>query len=369
MKIAVISHQIYPCNIGGLELFNHYFIKELASQEYTIWVFTYCDYDWNDQNIYRVKLWKGFPGIVILSTYFSIIYNLIKLRNKINLIKIPYTSNEILAFPILFINKLLNIPYVIVIHGGGLLEWKLKMLHQSFFKHADTIVAVSENIGKEYEKRSGRKIKVIPPLLPFTETQITKNELKNKFGFDNKDVIILSLGTIKKIKGSDILLEAFLNLGRKYVKINNLKLIYVGGGSLKDELERNVAGKNLSQYVKFFGPISHEKVNEMYKLADIYVIPSFFEGMPISLLEAMFNGLSIVGTNTNGINNLIIHRKNGLLFKKGNINDLKNKIKELVDDKNLAKRLGNSAKNTYTKEYTFQYMISEYEKIFKETLK
>lgn len=368
MNIAMISHQIYPCNYGGLEIFNYHFIKELASQRQTIWLFTCCDYDWDNEFIHRVKSWKGFPGLITLSRYFSIILDSIKLRDKIDIMHIPYTSNYFLAFPILLISKILDIPYVIIIHGGGMYEWKHKTIHQLFFKHANAIVAVSEIIKKEYERRSGRKINVIPPLIPFVETEIPKSELKNKYGFSNNDIIILFLGSIKKVKGSNILLEAFLNLGEEYIKANNLKLIYVGDGIMRNELEEKIVEKNLSQHVKFFGYIPHEKVPEMYKLADIYVISSLFEGMPISLLEAMFNGLPIIGTDVNGINNLIAHKKNGLLFEKENIDDLKNKIIELIDDKNLANKLGRSVKNDYSKGYLFQNMISDHIKLYKKGL-
>lgn len=365
MRIAVISPQIYPCNLGGLEIFNYHFIKELASKGHTIWVFTCCDYDWDKEGIHRVKLWRGFPGLIKLSIFFSIILNSIKLKDKIDILHIPYTSNYIYAFPVLLTKQLLDIPYVITIHGGGMLKWKLKTLHQLFFNHADAIVAVSEVIRKEYEKRSGRKIKVIPPLIPFIETEIPKSELKIKYGFNNNDVVILSLGSIKKVKGSNILLEAFLNLGKEYIKANNLKLIYVGDGVMRDELEEKIVEKNFSEYVKFFGSIPHEKVPELYKLADIYVISSLFEGMPLSLLEAMFNGLPIVGSNVNGINSLITHRKNGILFEKENIDDLKNRIRELIDDKNLANRLGRSAKDDYSKGYLFQNMISDHIKLYR----
>ena len=362
----MISHKIYPCNYGGVEIFNYHFIKELASQGQTIWLFTCCDYDWDNEFIHRVKSWNGFPGLITLSRYFSIILNSIKLKDKIDIMHIPYTSDYFLALPLLLINKILDIPYVITIHGGGMYEWKHKTIQQLFFKHAYAIVGVSEIIGKEYERRSGRKINVIPPLIPFVETGIPKSELKNKYGFNNDDIIILSVGSIKKIKGSNILLEAFLNLGKEYIKANNLKLIYVGDGIMRNELEEKIVEKNLNPHVKFFGYIPHEKVPEIYKLADIYVISSLFEGMSISLLEAMFNGLPIVGTDVNGINNLITHKKNGLLFEKENIDDLKNKIIELIEDKDLVNKLGFSAKNDYSKGYLFQSMIADHIKLYKE---
>ncbi len=368
VNIAIISHLIYPCNSGGLEIFNHYFIKEISSLGHRIWLFTCCNYDWNNESIHRVKLRKGKPGLIKLILYFSLIFNLIKYRDEIDIVHIPYTSNDFLAFPILLINKLLDIPYVVTIHGGGMLKWKLKVLHQSYFRNANAIVAVSETIKKEYEKRSSRKIKMIPPLIPFVETKVPKSELKSKYGFNNNDYIILSLGRIRKNKGSDILLEAFMNLGKEYIESKNLKLVYVGDGNLRTELEKEVEVKDFNQYIKFFGILPHEKVSDIYKIANIYIIPSFFEGTPISLLEAMFNSLPIIGTNVRGINNLISDKKNGLLFEKGNIDDLRSKIRALIEDSNQAKRLGSSAKRDYSKGYLFKNMISDHIKLYEKVL-
>jgi len=293
---------------------------------------------------------------------------MIKLKNKIDIIHIPYSSNEPFAFPILFINKLLNIPYVPVIHGGGMLEWKFQLLHKSFFKHADAIVAVSEIIGSEYVKRTNREITVIPPLIPFKESILTKNELRNKYQLNENDIVLLSLGSINKIKGSDILLNAFLSLKKEYIISKNLKLIYVGDGDKKNNLEKMTFEKNIHQYVKFFGRIPHEKVNELYKLADIYIIPSLFEGKPLSLLEAMFNGLPIIGSNVPGINNTIIHNKNGILFEKGDSNDLKNKIIQLVENTTEANKFGRSAKNDYSQQYTYQAMISDHINLYQQII-
>jgi len=336
-------------------------------------LFTSCNYEWSKENIHYVKIWNGAPGLTILSTFFLIILNLIKLRDKIDIVHIPYTSNDILAFPGLFGKKFIGLPYVIMIHGGMTLEWKFKMLHQSFFDNANFIIAASERMKLEYEKRTSRAMKVIPPLMPFIKSGIPKDELKKKYGFDTKDIVILYLGSIWYMKGSDVLLDAFISLGHDYIKSNNLQLLYVGEGiygetSMKDELQRKTIENNLSQYVKFFGSMPHEKVPEMYKIADIYVKPSLLEGSPVSLREAMFNGLPIIGSNVDGINTHLIHEKNGILFEKGDSNDLRNKLIQLIEDNDLAYRLGITAKNDYSKQYVFQNMISDHLKIYKEVI-
>ena len=369
MNILIVSPAIYPCITGGVEVFNYYLIKELAKRGHKVWVLTSCGYDWNNTNISLVKLNKRFLLNPTLSTNFHLSLELIKLKKQIEVIHVPYTSNSPLAYPVLLAKALFPIQYVITIHGGGMYPWKPKTLHKLFFEHADAIVAVSEIIRKEYEKRSGRKIKVIPPLIPFSESKISKEELKKRYGFGNDDKVILSLGSIKKIKGSDTLLYAFLELGKTYIEKNNLKLLYVGDGPMKPMLAEKVKERNFDGHVKFLGIIPHEEVLHIYKLADIYVISSLFEGTPKSLLEAMFNGLPIIGRDVNGINNLIRHGKNGLLFEKENRKDLTGKIKELVENKDLSNKLGNAAKKDYLKNYKFEHTISQYIKLYTKLCK
>jgi len=363
MNILIISPGIYPCITGGVEIFNYYLIKQLAKGGHKIWVLTTCGYDWNKRNISIEKLNKRFLLHPTLSTEFHLSLQLIKLKKQIDVIHVPYTSNSPLAYPILFVKKFFDIHYVISIHGGGMYPWKPKTLHKLFFKYADAIVAASETIKEEYEERSGRKIKMIPPLIPFRESKIPKNELRNEYGLSDNDTVVLSLGSIKKIKGSDILLDAFLKLGREYIKKNSLKLIYVGDGLMKPQLQEQVDKINYNQYVKFLGSVSYEDVPEMYKLADIYVIPSLFEGTPKSLLEAMFNALPVIGSNTNGINDKIIDGENGLLFELGDCNGLKKKIKLLIENPDLRK-IGLKAKETIKTHYIFKNTIKEFTRVY-----
>ena len=364
MNILIISPQIYPCMTGGVEMFNYYLIKELAKRGHKVWVLTSCGYDWNNSNISAVKLNERFLLNPTLSTRSHLFLELMKLKNEVNVIHMPYTSNSSLAYPMVLAKKFFDIRYIIYIMGGGMYPWKPKALHRLLFKHADTIVAVSEILGKEYEKRSGRRIKVITPLIPFSRSKIAKEELRKRYGFSNDDKVILSLGSIKKIKGSDTLLHAFLELGKMYIQKNGLKLLYAGEGPMKPVLAEKVKERGFGEYVKFLGTIPHEEVSHIYKLADIYVMPSLFEGASLALLEAMSNGLPIIGTDVNGINNLIRHGKNGLLFEKENIKDLAEKIKELVENKDFSNKLGNAAKKDHHMNYKFECVISQFIELY-----
>jgi len=369
MRIAIISPNIYPCSSGGVEIFNYYLVKELAARGHKIWVFTWLNHDWKNDNIINVKLSKRLLLLVTPSITFHILLILKKLKQEIDVIHVPYTSNTHLVYPLNLAKKFYNIPYVVSIHGGGMYKWKPKIIHKLFFDNASDIIAVSEIIKNEYEKRTRRKIKIILPLIPFSESKFLKNDLKNKYRFNSNDMIILTLGTIKKIKGSDVLLDAFFNLGKEYIKAKNLKLLYVGDGIMRNELEKKINQQCFNEYVKFLGEIPYEKVPEIYKLADIYVIPSLFEGTPKSLLEAMFNGLPSIGSDTNGINNVIADKSNGLLFKVADKIDLSLKLKKIIDNESLRDTLGKNALNFSREKYKFEKTVAEFIEIYKSISK
>jgi L-malate glycosyltransferase len=360
MNLVIISPQIYPCVTGGVEVFNYYFLKEMSKRNIKVFAFVDCRQLKTEKNIHVEQLTKKFLLHPTLSINLHILIKFLKLRKKIDIVHVPYTSNSYLSFPVLLARIFFGIPYIIIIHGGGLYPWKPKVLHKLFFKNAVEIIAVSEAVKVEYEKRSNRCIKVIPPLIPFLESDVSKNELRRKYGYCDNDKIILYLGSIKTIKGSDILLNSFLKLGENYIKKNNLKLLYVGEGPMKTDLQRKVNDQNFSQNVKFFGKIPYEKVPQMYKLSDIFVIPSLFESASIVLLEAMFNGLPIIGSNVYAINDLVKNEKNGLLFKKQDEVDLMEKIKILVENETLSITLGKSAKKDYFENYAFENVITEH---------
>jgi len=369
LNIAIISPQIYPCTTGGFEIFNYYLIKELAEQGHKIWVITCCDHNWDHDNISNVKIRKRLFVLTGFSINIQILLKLKKLRRQIDVIHIPYTSNSSLIYSIIIAHKLFGTSYIITIHGGGMHPWRLKTPHKFFFKNAFDIIAVSKIVKEEYENRCNRKIKQIYPMIPFAKSKTPKNELRRKFGFSENDTILLSLGSIKRIKGNDILLDAFLNLGKEYIKKNNLKLLFVGEGSMRNSLEKIVNKEDINSNVIFLGKIPYEKVSEMYKLADLYVIPSLFEGTPISLLEAMFNGLPIIGSDTNGINNNITDNVNGLLFKVGDEKELSIKLKKLIENKNLRDKLSKNATKFIKENYNFKNTLLKVIEIHQNTMK
>jgi len=151
-------------------------------------------------------------------------------------------------------------------------------------------------------------------------------------------------------------------LKKEFINQKNLKLVFVGDGPMKNKLEIKVKSMGFNQHVYFFGQIPYEKIPEMYKMSDFYVMPSLFEGNPNSLREALYNGLPVVGSDTRGINEIINHGENGLLFEVNNSTDLKNKLIELV--KNVEEFSIN-----YREKPTFEEIVDQYINIYSNLLK
>ena len=366
MNILFISPHLYPCHIGGVEVFNHHLIRALA-RHHRVWVLSSCGTDFGDQNIRLIKTNPTRLGFKKPSLLFEHSLFILKNKNSIDLIHVPYTSRSwIYGCYLPLFRKWLGLPYVLVLHGGAMLPWKPRLPHRLLFRKAAAIVAVSERIREEYTKRSGREIQVIPPLIPFQPSSRPKSSLKEAYGYREDEQVILSLGSIKKIKGSDLLLEAFFLLGEEEVERQGARLLLVGDGPMRGALEEEVRKRRFDRWVRFLGLLPHDKVPDAFGLADIYVIPSLAEGAPLSLMEAMFNGLPVIGSDIESIRLFIRDGENGLLFGAGDSLALREKLAVLLADQGLRERLSRAARKTAEAAFRFEDVVKRHLVLYEE---
>ncbi len=135
---------------------------------------------------------------------------------------------------------------------------------------------------------------------------------------------------------------------------------------MRGVLEARVQEHGLAGQVTFLGTVPHEQVPEILKIADIYVIPSLFEGTSLSLLEAMFNGLPIIGSDTRGINSMIVPGKNGVLFETGNATDLHTKVKAMLEHYDYYQHLGAQAAADFHLQWHHKHAIDEHRGIISQ---
>ena len=148
-------------------------------------------------------------------------------------------------------------------------------------------------------------------------------------------------GLIRRKKGFSYLLEAF----EKFCKETETTLLVIGD-FLEDESEtyhRTLVQSSIKNKIKITGLVPNKHILNYLQLADVVVQPSISEGCPNTFIEAMYAGKPVIGSRVGAIPEVINHRQNGLLVEPHSSEQLYNAIKQIHDDQNFAKYLGNNA--------------------------
>lgn len=361
--VFFFSPGIYPCACAGMELFNYHMAAALA-KEFPVFLASCCRIPMAGvRMVYlqsRLFVVKRF-GLGRFSLILSSLATLLWIRPKPGIACVSATSSTgFYGFIFPLIRKVRSIPYIVIMHGGGLKKWRWLSGNRNLFQHADRIFAVSEPIRQEMERRCHRPIELILPLLPFQSPRLCKSDLKGKLGFSNESLVLLNVGALKPLKGVMDVLEAFLSLGAHYLRGRRLVLVFAGDGPQRKELQHRAADNlEMRDHILFLGKVPHEKIHDVYGAADLFVMASRFEGTPLALLEAMFNSLAIIASDAHGNRQLIRDNENGLLFTAGDREALRERIEILVEDHPRAFRLGQSAAKNFRTRFDFQNSVNK----------
>jgi colanic acid/amylovoran biosynthesis glycosyltransferase len=174
---------------------------------------------------------------------------------------------------------------------------------------------------------------------------------------------ILFVGRLVPVKGLFILIAAFDRLVREGRQV---RLRFAGDGPDRAGLARNVAERGLNPYVIFEGWQNPDCVRGLYQQADIFVLPSFAEGIPVVLMEAMAMEIPCVTTRITGIPELIRDQVDGLLVAPSSDEELAAGIARLMDDSKLRRELGASARQRILENYDLRHNVAQLGSIFRE---
>jgi len=358
MNLLFVALYMYPDYSGGAEIFN-YFLANWSKPRFKMKILTVkAKGAKSDEDAITLNCTKIIPNFISIPLKIS--HYIFKLRKEIDVIYVSYAFGHCFYWlPYVFAKVFLGIPYIVTSHDGSLRSWAPEPLYKAFFRLASSVIAVSEPMRQEYAKRLNRQIELIYPVVPFQKCFQSPQELKTQNGFISVDMILLCVGDMNSIKRPDVLLEAFMALPSDFVLTKNLHLIFAGEGPLCELMQSKITGVAWRQRVHFLGVIPHEKISMYFKMADIYIHPSQFEGTSLALMEAMFNGLPIIANNTPGIRAMIDDKITGILFEGGAV-DLKEKIIALASDETLRRSLGICAENNFLKRFSTFEIASQY---------
>lgn len=176
---------------------------------------------------------------------------------------------------------------------------------------------------------------------------------------------ILTVGRAVQDKGQAVLLQA---LARLADTVHSPRLVLVGDGPDLAALRRLADELGLEGRVRFTGALAHEHVREHYAQAAVFCLPSFAEGLPVVLMEAMASGVPVVATRIAGVPELIEDDVTGLLVSPGDADELAAALRRLAEAPELARELARAARRKVEAEFDVERSAAELERVFAERL-
>lgn len=190
-------------------------------------------------------------------------------------------------------------------------------------------------------------------------------ELKRSLGVAPDDLLVATVGRLSEQKGQKYLISAFARLHREQPQ-NPARLVLLGDGELRRDLEAQVAAEGIGEHILFAGFRSN--VPELLQVIDVVVFSSLFEGLPIALLEAMAASRPLVCSDIPGNLDAVRDGREALIARTADVDTLAAALGRITADEALRRRLGNAARQRFLEEFTAASMVRRYEALYRRTL-
>lgn len=257
------------------------------------------------------------------------------------------------------ISKCNNKKVVLHMHGGGFKKFleeecspTIKEYVINTLRKCEKIIVLSE----EWYDYFSKYIEKDRLLIMYNSVYVPSNINKE---LDMKS--FLFLGRINKNKGIYDLIEVFTEL----LKDNPELKLNIGGSGEEDKIKKLIKFYNIEKNVSLLGWITkdikeQELINNSY-----FILPSYVEAMPVSILEAMAYKNVTISTNVGGIPKIINNMENGVLIEAGNKEELKRNMEILINDKNLCQKISEEAYQTIKEKFNIEKSINRLVNIYK----
>lgn len=260
----------------------------------------------------------------------------------------------------IFINiaKLFNKKVIFHCHGAEFKRFagQHRRMVASTLRKCDCIIALSQSWKEWFEDTFHHEnVVVIKNVIP---DPIIKNVDKDS------RFTMLFLGRIGKRKGIYDLLDVLKKNKEKY---DGKLLMLIGGDGETEKATSFINDNHLACIVEFEGWVSGELKIQLLNKADAYILPSYNEGLPISVLEAMSYSLPVISTNIGGIPEILKDGVNGYLVHPGNKNEIEKAINNLMEDKGLRQKMGAASRNK-AKEHLPEYVEKQLSNLYNKLL-
>jgi len=309
---------------------------------------------------------KLFIPLYTFQQYLKIFYFLLKNKN-IKIVHIHGASSfsfyrKYLVF--LMSKYMFSKKIVYHMHGGGFhlfyekSPWLIRKVIHHFLEHSDALICLSIKWKNYFEQHFKiKKLAVVPNFFDLTE-----NAFKKEF---YPKTVFLFLGKVDVEKGIFDLLSVVNELKNEHKDKFEL---WIGGNSANKQFEEYLHDNNLFEYVRYLGWISGKEKENALNKADVYVLPSYNEGLPVSIIEAMAHEMPIISTSVGGIPELVKNLESGILIEPGDRIALKNAMEYFLLNRSRISEMGHKSFLRYSKSYTSEIAMKEVFAIYRGIL-
>lgn len=258
-----------------------------------------------------------------------------------------------------------NIPVILHLHGSEFEKYynecdtgKQKVISQLFSKCRAVIV-----LGEKWENF----IKYISPdakVYVFNNSVSIPSETVVE---QEKTVRFLFLGVLFERKGASDLLQAVNKIVKEdCIKEKAVRFVIAGSGPEEEKLREYTEKNGLGDYVQFTGWINGDRKIEQLKNSDVLILPSYNEGLPIAVLEAISYGMPVISTDVGSISEAVRHNENGFLFEPGNISELTDYISEMICNDEMRRKMARESRKIAEDVFDDSKYFSQLEQLYRE---
>lgn len=232
-------------------------------------------------------------------------------------------------------------------------------------RFVDRYIAVSDANAKYLTEVKGlpaTKMTVIKSACPverFDVRTCPPAGLKESLGFADSDPVLLVVGRLEPQKGHRFLLSAMPAVLSEFPRV---KLVCVGEGSLREELEAQAHALRLGGAVRFLGRVPD--VRQYFAMAEFTVLPSLFEGLPLVAIESLAAGRPVVATAVDGTPEVVLDGRTGLLAQPADPASLSSAIRRMLRDPDMRVRTGRAGREVVAAQFTERKLIRDTERLY-----
>jgi len=256
----------------------------------------------------------------------------------------------------------LGVPHVITMHGNQTTtnRWRRRATLGLAIRYSDAVIAVSGDTKRYYDAQLGldaHPLRVVPNGVPRLDGD--RSVVRRELGLTSTDQLVVATGSLVPRKGHAVLVKALA----AQTNGSCWHLAIAGNGPERAALDDLVRSLDLESRVHLLG--HRDDIGNILAASDIFAMPSLWEGLPLSLLEAMSCGKPVVASATSGIPEAVDTEQDGLLVAPGNVEELTAALARLLSDAALRQRLGERAAARARAVFSIDAMTGQYEDTYR----